>query len=329
MDAVRLPGERRASRGRVRGIAAAREGSIRFGFPRHGKDTVSYSPANAGCPCSHIAEQDENGASVRISFSDEVLVFENEYTNMLGDVVSHRSTSTKLSCRADGGRFGGTVAVTLSDGGRLIRTQGSELPGSALVPAGDAVMLSSEYEALSESLTNDDIVATAVFTENMTGRQLTNETTLTAVRVVLTPEYCIQGFENRHEVGVGEKIFCQSCPASVSFNARAWHHTEMLGVGEWHELRNDNFFMQDYPRCAAGLPDGWCGGQITWRIPTAWGYGDENDGEYIVHEFGNPFFQVFTMNEQGLFRLAKLGHWVERLPSGARNRSANTEATSE
>ena len=39
--------------------------------------------------------------------------------------------------------------------------------------------------------------------------------------------------------------------------------------------------------------------------------------------------RVSFTNEQGLFRLAKLGHWVERLPSGARNRSANTEATSE
>ena len=57
-------------------------------------------PAAAGCPCSHIAEHDENGASVRVSFTNEVVVFENAYTNAPGDVVSRRSTSTVLSCKA-------------------------------------------------------------------------------------------------------------------------------------------------------------------------------------------------------------------------------------
>ena len=51
-----------------------------------------------------------------------------------------------------------------------------DLPGSASVPAGGAVLLSAEYEALSESASEGDIVATAVFSENMTGRQLTNTT---------------------------------------------------------------------------------------------------------------------------------------------------------
>ena len=163
-------------------------------------------PANAGCPCSHIAEQDENGASIRISFSDEVLVFENEYTNMLGDVVSHRSTSTKLSCRADGGRFGGTVAVTLSDGGRLLRTQGTDLPGYASVPAEGTVMLSVKYRALSESLTSGDIVATAVFTENMTGRQLTNTTSLTSVKVEVVAQAGFPLNKVRHIFGPQEVV---------------------------------------------------------------------------------------------------------------------------
>ena len=174
-------------------------------------------PANAGCPCSYIAEQDVNGASVRISFTNEVVVFENAYTNAPGDVVSRRSTSTMLSCRADGGRFGGSVSVTLSDGGRLLRTQGTELPGSASVPAGDTVMLSVEYEALSESLANDDIVATAVFTENMTGRQLTNETTLTVVRVELTPEVFRDGALHRHRVGIGEEVGVFVSPSSIGW----------------------------------------------------------------------------------------------------------------
>jgi len=107
--------------------------------------------------------------------------------------------------------------VPLSDGGRLLRTQGTELPGSASVPAGDAVLLSAEYEALSESLANDDIVAAAVFTENMTGRQLTNETTLTVVRVELTPEVFRDGALHRHRVGIGEEVGVFVSPSSIGW----------------------------------------------------------------------------------------------------------------
>jgi F0F1-type ATP synthase gamma subunit len=36
-----------------------------------------------------------------------------------------------------------------------------------------------------------------------------------------------------------------------------------------------------------------------------------------------PYFQIFSMDKNGVFRIAKLGHWVERAPNGNRNRSAN------
>ena len=328
--------------------------------------------------------------------------------------------------------------MALSDGGRLLRTQGTDLPGSATVPAGGTVLVSAEYEALSESASEGDIVATAVFTENMTGRQLTNETTLTAVRVEVVPEYRIQGLENRHVVGVGELMSCQVYPSFANWNAQTkgqgtvesqnngnavlrspfeseinglvlvfgggisyapnietieptglvvtvareiaypeavsnqagwvgmtldmyvvptnvcfgaisvvevpeygmgipptgyftnevfssiWHHTEMLGAGEWHELRNDNFFMPDHAYYGRNLPnDDWCDGQITWSIPTAWGYIPNGETQYVAHEFGSVYFQIFTMNPNGVLRIDKLHHWVERLPNGQRRHSQN------
>ncbi len=90
-----------------------------------------------------------------------------------------------------------------------------DLPGTATVPAGGAVLLSAEYEALSESASEGDIVATAVFTENMTGRQLTNTTSLTSVRIELTPLISRDGAIHRHIVGVGEVIACERHPNTV------------------------------------------------------------------------------------------------------------------
>ena len=98
-----------------------------------------------------------------------------------------------------------------------------------------------------------------------------------------------------------------------------------MRAGQWHDLGNDNFFMQDFAECGEELPDGWSAGQITWRIPTAWGYRDDDDAPYCPKEFGEPYYQIFTMNENGVLRVSKLGFWVERSPNGMRNRSDNVE----
>ena len=387
------------------------------------------------CPCATEGD-DVNGAGVNLAFSDAAVVFENGYTNAPGQVVGRRSTTVTLGGRVVGGDFGGTLTVALSDGGRLVGAGGS-LPTNVTVAAGETFTFGVDYEGRAESADVGDIAATATFTENMTGRQLTDTTSLTAARVELTPKHEIEGLENRHVAGVGEVIECYvfpdgalrsisavgsgsisndsgtvvyKCPfvaengfvglnvlgidsyvldfhvvepegivvaeafevtypeavsnqagwvgmlldlyvipTNVCFGAisavevpeygggvapigyfadnafsEIWHHTESMGAGQWHELRNDNFFMQDFPRCESGLPDGWCDGQITWRIPTAWGYQEKDDDQYMVKEFGAPFFQIFTMNDQGAFRLAKLEHWVERVPNGTRYRSDNT-----
>ncbi len=163
-----------------------------------------WIPFTAGCNCSHEADHDINGAAVRIAFAEGAIVFENAYTNAPDDVMTRRSTSTTLSCRVSGGQFGGNVSVELVDGGRLLRTSGFAVPCSESVSAGEVVLLTSEYEAISESAAADDIVATAVFTENMTGRQLTNTTTLTSVRVNVSAAADFPTNKIRHVFGPQE-----------------------------------------------------------------------------------------------------------------------------
>jgi hypothetical protein len=108
------------------------------------------------------------------------------------------------------------------------------------------------------------------------------------------------------------------------FFADIWYHTESMGAGAWQVCpMQRNFFMDDYAYCGAGFPDGWTDGTITWRIPVVWGYKVGENDEYCYKQFGSPYFQIFSMDKNGVFRIAKLGHWVERAPNGNRNRSAN------
>ena len=103
-----------------------------------------------------------------------------------------------------------------------------------------------------------------------------------------------------------------------------WYHTKDMGAGEWQVCpMQSNFFMEDKAFCGAGFPGGWSDGTITWKIPVAWGYRDNSSEGYYYKKFGDPYYQIFTINGNGVFRISKLGRWVERAPNGERNRSSN------
>ena len=175
--------------------------------------------AELRCPCA-TEEDDENGACVNIAFSDTVVVFETQYTNAPGVVVSRRSTSTTLTCRVMGGEYGGSVVVSLSNGAKILRTSGDVLPGSVSVAAGEETLLSAVFEGLSESMAVGDIVGTAVFTENMTGRQLTSRTSLTSIRVSVVADALSPSNRVRHVFGPQE---------TATFHAAPVH-----GEAQWH-----------------------------------------------------------------------------------------------
>ncbi len=180
-------------------------------------------------------EEDEHGAFVGIAFTPAVVVFENAYTNAPGEAHSRRSSATTLICRAAGGQFGGSVAVTVSNGGKILWTGGDVLPGSFSAPAGQETTLYAEFDGVEASGAVGDIVATAVFSEYMTGRQLTNETTLTSVRAELTAQVKLsEQTKNRHCFGVAETVLCQMTPSGVpglAFSAVQGTYDE--SSGQW------------------------------------------------------------------------------------------------
>jgi hypothetical protein len=105
-----------------------------------------------------------------------------------------------------------------------------------------------------------------------------------------------------------------------------WHHTVEMGAGMWYRVQRDNHFLEDYAECGEGLPAGWGNGEIKWEIPTAWGYKSLGGEDYVSKVFGMPYYQVFTLNDSGDFRVSKFNkYWVERSPNGLRRRSKDVK----
>jgi hypothetical protein len=78
--------------------------------------------------------------------------------------------------------------------------------------------------------------------------------------------------------------------------------------------------------CGEELPDNWSNGQITWRIPVAWGRINNGSEECARNEFGEPYYQIFRMSNNGTLRIIKFeDYWVERTPQGVRSRADKVE----
>ena len=106
--------------------------------------------------------------------------------------------------------------MTIANGGKIERTGGDDLPGAFAVPAGEEAELYTYFGGAEASDAPGDVVATAVFTENMTGRQLTSTTTITAVRAELEADVVLsERTRHRHVFGVAEAVVRRTYPSSV------------------------------------------------------------------------------------------------------------------
>ena len=90
--------------------------------------------------CNCVSET-QAGASAQVSFSNDVIIFENEYTNALHDVVSHSSTTNALRIKANGGAFGGFLEIELNAGGKIGTVGGDVLFSQMEVAAGETIEL--------------------------------------------------------------------------------------------------------------------------------------------------------------------------------------------
>ena len=186
-----------------------------------GGHSMSYGGVHCGCshegdpePGDDDPPETPSGPHVSVSFSKDTIVFEDEYTNSVNDVVALRSTDSELTCEVYGGTNGGHYAFALYDGGRLAKKSGSNLPRSGTVAAGETFLIKIKYEAQSASDDVGGISAIGTFTENDTGASLSSEATLTSVRVTLSSlDVSLDEYPNRHIRGIGEELSCEWTPS--------------------------------------------------------------------------------------------------------------------
>ena len=401
---------------------------------------TAYLGSSVYCTCmAGDAVETDGGAKISVSFKNDVIIFENTYTNSQNDIVSSKSTINTLGVSAYGGQYGGVIELDMEgDDGRLAWHDGDIFISPIEIAAGERIELRIDYTAYKRSLAKNDIKARMRFVENFTGAIVSDEDTMTAVQVEVEPLVTIGKFFNRHIVGIGENVICRVYPRQVqwgiNFNTNTfgpneynevrfdspfnevdnflkftvldtefasafkvvepngvcvrngrellysdavvnkagwvgmvldlvvlptnvcfsalhimevpedkdkivpvgyfsgeefsaiWHHTEEMGAGVWHRVQRDNHFLNDEARCGEGLPDNWSNGQITWKIPVAWGRIENGYEECRQNEFGEPYYQIFRMSSNGTLRVIKFDdYWVERTSQGVRTRSDNVE----
>ena len=154
--------------------------------------------------------------SVSVSFETPVVIFEDEYENSPGVFVPRRSTTTKLTVTANGGENGGTLDIQISGG--LCEVPGSD-PRPTLVSTFEQIEWEAYCEATNASPHLNGAVATATFTDSVTGQEITaTPATATAVKIRVTPSR--EAPENyssgRHKYGVCEIVNCFQSPSSPS-----------------------------------------------------------------------------------------------------------------
>jgi hypothetical protein len=169
-----------------------------------------------GCPYyddddPYESEEDDGpyAAGASVSFSESVVIFEDAYTNMPGEVVARQSTQTTLTCVAHGGETGGTATFSIENGDKLIACSGGSLPVTRFVPPQQKIEFEIIYEGQLPSGSEEDIIAKADFTERVTGtRHSTVEDEMTSVKVELEAVYIAPTNHNqsRHVYGVGEDV---------------------------------------------------------------------------------------------------------------------------
>ena len=171
-----------------------------------------------------------SGASVE--FSEAVVVFEDAYTNMPGEVVARQSTQTTLTCIAHGGETGGTATFSIENGNKLIACSGGSLPVTRFVPPLQKIEFEIVYEGKLPSGSARDIRAKADFTERVTGtRHSTQRDWLTSVMVELEASYTAvdNPNKNRHIFGVGEEanLKCRPVLSGISASSSLGMLTDM------------------------------------------------------------------------------------------------------
>ena len=189
----------------------------------YGYESYRLSADGGSCGCSSYGDyneppgedDDDDPAGVGVSFSRKVLFYEDEYYDeLLGSTIPAWSDETVvLSCIVNGGPRGGVLHIEHENLDKLSRVGGDVLPLQDVeVSARETFSWQVEYGFAEHSGSEDDVHATATFTENLSGEVLTNEDTMTVVMLTAAAVETWPTNMIRRVFGVGETVSIYKTP---------------------------------------------------------------------------------------------------------------------
>jgi hypothetical protein len=208
-------------------------------------------PAYGGsCGCSSYGDyneppgedDDDDPAGVSIGFSRKVLFYENEYYDeVLGSTIPAWSDETVvLSCTVNGGPRGGVLHVEHENLDKLSRIGGGVLPSQDIeVSAHETLSWQVEYGFAEHSGSEDDVHATATFTENLSGEEMTAEDTMTVVMLTTAAVATWPTNMYRRVFGVGEEAMIYKTPNIAVSASAARGMCEVIASGIIYKCPND------------------------------------------------------------------------------------------
>ena len=179
---------------------------------------LAHGGGSCGCgsqPGNGDGGEEDDGPGVSVSFSQKVLFYEDEYYDeALGITIPAWTGETVvLKSSVSGGQHGGVFSLSPTNINKLNWIGGDVLPvGDVSVSANETRSWRAVYTFAEHSDSEDDVQATATFTENLSGEEMTDEDSMT---VVMLRTVAVETWPTnmvRKIFGVGENVNIYKTP---------------------------------------------------------------------------------------------------------------------
>ena len=172
-----------------------------------------------------VPPEPNDGPSLTITFSKSAVIFEDAHADKPGVTVPRRSNRVRLTVDAYGGPDGGALSLSEQNIGKLVAVGGGgvPLPLSRQLAGGEAYHATCIYEGFVASGEVNDVVVSGTLTPSSPYNPLSDESSLTAVKVELEAEYTARDnpCQSRHTYGVGERVKFNVTPTLSAIKLRA------------------------------------------------------------------------------------------------------------
>ena len=180
-------------------------------------------------------------------FSKRAVIFEDSYEGSPGVTNLANSTEVSLVCSAFCGHQRAIVTFSMENMNKLKFINGRTLPYTCVLEPNERICFTNQYSAVSESMVERDVEASATYYEVGTGRLNDSHDEITIIRLELRPEVIARQNSclNRHKFGVGER--CE-----LIFNPKLTQTMVLPMAGSVTNLNNKYFY--DCPLTSAISP---------------------------------------------------------------------------